>query len=237
MIVAPALDLQDGRCVQLVGGAPGTERISSPDPARVARYWWEMGFETLHVVDLDAALNRGHNRDQIRRVVRATEAFIQVGGGLPDEEAIDEILSLGVNRVILGTRALEDLDWLEKMAETEPWRVIVAADAMDGKVLQKGWQESSGISVDEFVGRLKGLPLAGVLMTDIAREGRLAGINPALVDRTISSTEHPVWISGGVSDDLDLRAAEGCGAHGVVIGMELYTNRMDAAKVAKEYGR
>ncbi len=237
MIVAPAIDLRGGRCVQLVGGVPGTEQVSLPDPAAVARHWWETGFGTLHLVDLDAALNHGNNLDQIHRVVRATEAIVQVGGGLRSLRAIDQVLRLGVNRVIVGTRAVEDRDWLARLAEKEPWRVIVAADTADGLVLSKGWQEASSIPIDEFVASLEGLPLAGVLMTDVAREGRMEGVNPALVDRTVAATSHPMWIAGGVTNDLDLRAVEGCGAHGVVVGMALYTNAMNAQKVAKEYGK
>jgi phosphoribosylformimino-5-aminoimidazole carboxamide ribotide isomerase len=237
MIATPAVDLRGGRCVQLVGGRPDAERVSLPDPVAVARDWWERGFEALHVVDLDAALGSGENRDVIRRVTEATPAETQVGGGVRDDEALEALLGLGVARAVVGTRAVDDPEWLSAAAARWPRRITVAADIRDGIVLRKGWTEGTGLRVTEFLAALADLPLGGVLCTDVGREGRLEGIDREGVRSALDASPHPMWISGGVTtmDELDFLAE--AGAAGAVLGMALYTGTMDADLVASRYGR
>ena len=237
MIVAPAVDLRGGRCVQLVGGVPGSEQVSLPDPVAVAERWWETGFGTLHVVDLDAALGDGDNQEVIRRVLHSTEADTQVGGGLRSEAAVGSVLDLGADRAIVGTRAVEDAAWLESTAEAFPNRLVVAADVRGQRVLTRGWQEDSALRLDDFMDRLRDLPLAGLLVTDVGREGKLEGVDAEHVRAVVTQAAHPVWISGGVTDANDLEILASAGAHGAVVGMALYQERMDAAQVAERYGR
>lgn len=236
MIAAPAVDLKDGRCVQLVGGRPEDERVSLPDPPAVARRWWEAGFGTLHVVDLDAALGRGENRKLVARILQETGAAVQVGGGLRDERIVDEILELGARRVVVGTRAVEEPDWLTGLAEARPGRVIVAADVRGGEVVKKGWTEATGVPVTDFVRRLEGVPLAGVLWTDVSREGRMQGVDPDDVRRVIEASPHPVWASGGIGSMQDLAGLAEAGASGAVVGMALYRGALDPAVVAAAWG-
>ena len=236
MIAAPAVDLRGGRCVQLVGGRPEDERVSLPDPVAVARSWRERGFETLHVVDLDAALGSGDNRDLIARVATATDAETQVGGGIRDAVAVASVLDLGVARAIVGTRAVEDPDWLTDVALRWPGRISVAADIRDGIVLRKGWTEGTGLAVRDFLAGIDDLPLAGVLCTDVGREGRLEGIDRDGVRAVVSATRHPVWISGGVTTLDELAFLEDLGAAGAVLGMALYTNTLDADEVGRRFG-
>jgi len=236
MIAAPAVDLRQGRCVQLIGGRPEDGKVSLPDPVARALTWWEMGFEDLHVVDLDAALSRGHNRDVIRDIVEATGATVQVGGGVRDTSSVEEILDLGVERVIVGTRAIDDPLWLEKTAEEYPGRILVAADVRDGEVLRKGWTQSSGISISDLLQRLHLYPLAGVLCTDVAREGRMEGIDLNTAESVIRGTRHPAWISGGITTMTELRALDQAGAAGAVLGMAIYTGVIPPEQVAKEFG-
>ena len=177
MIVAPAVDLRGGRCVQLVGGRPEEEKVSLPDPVAQALYWWEAGFRTLHVIDLDAALSQGHNRHIIEKIVQETPATLQVGGGVRDQASIQRLLELGVHRVIVGTRAIDDPEWLESIAGKHPLRIMVAADVRRGEVVRKGWTESSGIPILDLLKNLGPLPLAGILNTDVSREGRMAGMD------------------------------------------------------------
>jgi len=232
----PAVDLKGGRCVQLVGGRPEEEKVSLPDPVAVARRWGELGYRTLHVVDLDAALGSGDNADMVGRVVAATDAVVQVGGGIRDDARADALLEAGVDRIIVGTRAVEEPAWLEALAQRHPGAVIVAADIRDGLVLRRGWTRSSDLAVVSFLEGLASLPLAGALCTDVGREGRLQGMDREEVARIIAQAPHPIWISGGVSTLDDLRFLRRRGAAGAVLGMALYTGALDENQVAEEFG-
>ena len=236
MIAVPAVDLKGGRCVQLVGGRPEEERVSLPAPAAVARRWWNLGFHHLHVVDLDAALGTGHNDDRVADVIEATDAEVQVGGGIRDDARADALLGDGPTRIVVGTRAVDDRPWLEALAARHPRRVVVAADVRDGRVLRKGWTEGSSLKVDAFVRSLADVPLAGVLCTDVGREGRLEGIDTTAMAAVIDASAHPVWISGGVTTLDDLAELDDAGAHGAVLGMALYTGTLRPTEVAERWG-
>jgi phosphoribosylformimino-5-aminoimidazole carboxamide ribotide isomerase len=236
LIAVPAVDLMGGRCVQLVGGRPEDERVSLPNPVGVAHGWTFLGFSSLHVVDLDGALGLGTNLEIVERIAREVDSDLQVGGGLRTDEAVDAVLEVGAHRAIVGTRAVEDPDWLAALARRHPGRVVVAADVREGRVLRKGWVESTGISIAEFVAKLDGLPLAGILCTDVGREGRLQGIDRTFVDEVLATSPFPVWISGGLTTIEELRFLDDRGAAGAVLGMALYTGVLDAALVAKEFG-
>lgn len=222
--------------MQWVGGRPEDERISLPDPVAVARDWWGKGFGTLHVVDLDAALGHGDNHALVEALCTATPATVQVGGGLRDEAAVERVLAAGADRAVVGTRAVDDPDWLAALAARFPGRVMVAADIRDGLVLRKGWTEASALGILDFVAGLASLPLAGILCTDVAREGKVQGIDLDGASAIIEASVHPLWISGGVSTMKDLTNLNAAGAAGAVLGMALYTGALDAAAVALEYG-
>lgn len=236
MIAAPAVDVREGRCVQLVGGDPARERVSLPDAAAVARQWWELGFRTLHVVDLDAALGVGENRAVVAEVLAVTPATTQVGGGIRDDEAAGALMAAGADRIVVGTRALDDPAWLEALAARHPGRIMVAADVRNGRMLRRGWTEESGADIGSFLARLAGLPIAGILCTDVAREGRMDGIDLAAAERMILAASAPVWISGGIRRLEELQALRVAGAAGAVLGMALYTGALDARAVAEEFG-
>lgn len=236
MIAAPAVDLKGGRCVQLVGGRPEDVRVSLPDPVAVARHWASLGFGSLHVVDLDAALGGGDNRAVVARVATATGAVTQVGGGVRDERRLRELLAGGADRVVVGTRAVDDPSWLREVAYRHPDRIVVAADIREGRVLRRGWTEESGTEVASLLAAVADIPLAGVLCTDVAREGRMEGIDLASMADIVDRSAHPVWISGGITTLEDLAALDELGAHGVVLGMALYTGTLDPATVAERYG-
>jgi len=236
MIAAPAVDLKDGRCVQLVGGRPEDERVSLPDPVGVARGWRDRGFRVLHVVDLDAALDRGGNLDLVSRIARDAPGEIQVGGGIRDTERAGVLIGAGVDRIILGTRAIDDPAWRRKIAGHFPDMVIVAVDARSGKVLRRGWTEETSLDVEAFLEDIRTLPLAGVLWTDVGREGRAEGIDRGGAEQVLAASPHPVWISGGITTMDELRFLRDRGAAGAVLGMALYTGILDADEVAEEFG-
>jgi phosphoribosylformimino-5-aminoimidazole carboxamide ribotide isomerase len=236
MIAIPAVDLREGRCVQLVGGRPEEERVSLPDPVGVARGWRARGFRVLHVVDLDAALELGDSLDLVVRIAQEAPGELQVGGGVRDSARAGTLLDAGVDRVIVGTRAVDDRPWLTELAVAFPSRVVVAADIREGQVLRRGWTESSGLPVGQFLEEIGDLPLAGVLCTDVGREGLARGIDRDGVEEVIVGSRHPVWISGGVTTMEELRFLRDRGAAGAVLGMALYTGVLDADQVAEEFG-
>jgi phosphoribosylformimino-5-aminoimidazole carboxamide ribotide isomerase len=236
LVAAPAVDLREGRCVQLVGGRPETERVSLSDPVAQAVRWRDLGFGTLHVVDLDAALSLGDNRSLIQEIIRATDASVQVGGGVRDEAAVEALLDAGADRMLIGTRAVEEPAWLDMVARKHPGRILVAADTLGGRVLRRGWTEVTELGVWELFRRLSGLPLAGILCTDVGREGRLAGVDLKEARALVRGSSHPLWISGGISTLEDLRGLRDAGAAGAVLGMAIYTGALSPADVAKEFG-
>lgn len=236
MIATPAVDLKGGRCVQLVGGRPEDERVSLPDPEAVALRWYETGFGTVHIVDLDAALGSGDNTELIERIVRATPAEVQVGGGVRTQERVAELLACGVARVVIGTRGLDDPEWLAETARRWPGHVMLALDTRDGRVLRKGWTEATTLLVDEYLPTLADLPLAGILNTDVGREGQLEGIDRAGCQRALDASPHPVCISGGITTVDELDWLDTAGAAGTVLGMAIYTNTIDVNTVAARWG-
>jgi phosphoribosylformimino-5-aminoimidazole carboxamide ribotide isomerase len=236
MIAIPAVDLRGGQCVQLVGGDYEQERVRLEDPVAVARDWIRTGFSRLHVVDLDAATSRGHNREVIRDLLRDAGVPTQVGGGVRDDTGIDRLLDDGAEWVVVGTRAVEDEDWRSEMAHRFPGRLIVAADVRERRVVTRGWAETSRIDVIDFVQELNTLPLAGVLVTAVHLEGRMEGTDLPLMEDVAEASHWPVYASGGVSSLEDMRALEHRGLAGAVLGMALYTGVLDARRLAEEFG-
>jgi len=235
-LAIPAVDLKGGRCVQLVGGRPEAERVSLPDPLAVAQGWRDRGFSLLHLVDLDAALGTGDNLPLLAQIAGEVGGALQAGGGVRSEARAQALLDAGLARVIVGTRAVEEPEWLEALALKHPGRIAVAADIRDGIVLSRGWTEASTLRVDRFLASLDALPLAGILCTDVGREGRLEGIDRASVQEVLSATLHPVWISGGVTTLAELDFLAEAGAAGAVLGMALYTGALNPDEVASRYG-
>jgi phosphoribosylformimino-5-aminoimidazole carboxamide ribotide isomerase len=235
-LAIPAVDLREGRCVQLVGGRPEDERISRPDPVAVAAEWRGLGFARIHVVDLDAALGLGDNLAVIEAILAGAPGPVQVGGGVRDEGRVEALLALGVDAVIVGTRAVEDPVWFAGVAEAYPGRVAVAADVRQGEVLRRGWTEGTALRVEAFLDTLAPLPLAGILCTDVGKEGQMQGMDREGVTSVLGAAPHPVWISGGVTTDDDLAFLEAHGAAGAVLGMALYTETLNPAQVARRWG-
>lgn len=235
MIAIPALDLRDGACVQLVGGEYAQERVRLDDPMAVAREWARMGFRRLHVVDLDAALSRGSNRDIVRDVLREQLAEVQVGGGLRTEESVRDMLDDGARYAIVGTRALEDMDWLAELAHDNPGELIVAADVRERRVTTRGWQQTLPRNIIDVVEELNALPLAALLVTAVHREGQLQGTDLPLMEDVVDAADFPVFAAGGVATVGDLHALQDRGVAGAVIGMALYTGAIDPRAIVDEF--
>ncbi len=231
MIVTPAVDLRAGRCVQLVGGSYDREEVSLDDPVAAAIRWQDEGFETLHVVDLDAATGNGSNWKTVERIIQATSASVQVGGGIRSEEQVNRALASGAAHVVLGTRALEDAEWLEVLSQKYPRKVVVAADVRHRTLLTHGWQGSIDATLEARFVQLNSLPLAGVLVTAVHREGLMEGPDISLIEDVVRLTALPVQASGGVASPSDLRMLAAAGAASAIIGMALYTGTLSAAQI------
>ncbi len=235
MIAIPALDLRGGACVQLAAGSYDQELIRIPDPVGVAIAWRQYGFRHLHLVDLDAVAGRGNNAPEVQAVLAATDVEVQLGGGIRSRESIQGSLNDGAQRVIIGTRALEDLDWLAEMSSLFPGSVIVAADVRDRKILSHGWTRIHPRLVLDLVQELNGLPLAGVLVTAVHREEAMRGTDLPLMEDIAEAADFPVFASGGLESLNHLRALAERGVAAAVVGMALYSGAMDPWVVAEEF--
>ena len=235
MIAYAAIDLRGGRVVQLVGGRVERETISWPEPLAVAQRWVQQGFAALHIVDLDAALGSGDNRDVIADIISNVRVPVQIGGGVRDDNAVQHWLDAGAANVIVGTRAVEDAAWRRDIAKAHPQRIIVAADVRDGRVVTRGWQHATSHDDDTFVTSLNEDPLAGVLVTDVSREGQMSGVDKALFTRLAIASKHPLIAAGGIRDEQDLRVLAQAGAAGAVLGMALYQGAIDPTVITPVY--
>jgi phosphoribosylformimino-5-aminoimidazole carboxamide ribotide isomerase len=235
MQVIPAIDLRDGACVQLVGGSYADERVRIADPIGVAAGWADAGFKRLHVVDLDAATGRGSNRETINQLLAANGLRMQCGGGVRDLESVMELFAAGASEVILGTKAVEDRDWLETAAKLYPNRLIVAADTIGRCVATHGWSKTSSLDVTTLVRDLNRLPLAAILVTAIEGEGRMQGPDVGLMRELASLSRLPVQASGGVGTLDDLRDLAAAGVSAAIVGMALYTGAIETSAIIEEF--
>lgn len=235
MIAIPAVDIRDGACVQLVGGSYDEERVRLDNPASIASQWEYAGFKQLHIVDLDAATQRGENRTTVRAVLQATSMEAQVGGGVRETDQIEALLRDGARRVVVGTRGIEDPDWLAETANLFPNTVILAADVRDRRVVTRGWGQSSTRHIMDVVSELNDLPLAGLMVTAVHKEGQMQGTDLTLMEDIVDESDLFVYASGGVGTIGDLRALEDRGIGAVIIGMALYTGAINPRIVAEEF--
>ncbi len=236
MIAIPAIDLREGACVQLVGGSYDDERVRVPDPLDALKKWRGFGFKTFHVVDLDAAMGKGSNAGTISRLVGHEPGLtFTVGGGVRDTARVEAVLSGGASFAVVGTRAIEDTAWLTQVAQRFPGKVVVAADVKGREVVTRGWTAGSGRDIADLLQALEPLPLGGLLVTAVHKEGQLGGVDLPLMQEVARGSRHRLYASGGVTTLEDLRALGAAGAYGAVIGMALYTGKLDAADVAREF--
>ena len=221
--------------VQLVGGEYDREQVRLTDPLRIARHWALTGFTRLHIVDLDAATGRGSNRETVTQLLWDGTAAFQVGGGVRTEDDIRTLLDTGAACVVLGTRALEDPDWLERMTLANPGQCMLAADVRERKVTTRGWARTLTRDVFSVVDDVSSLPLAGLLVTAVHREGLMQGTDLPLMEDVVDASPFPVFASGGIGSLADLRALEDRGVAAAVIGMALYTGAIDPRVLAEEF--
>jgi phosphoribosylformimino-5-aminoimidazole carboxamide ribotide isomerase len=232
MIVIPAIDLRGGRAVRLLQGDPTNETAYADEPTEVAIRFQEEGARRLHVVDLDAALGRGHNRRRVEAICRSVQVPVQVGGGMRTHEDIDDLLELGASRVILGTAAATDPAFVRRAVEEHAEAIVVAVDVRGGNVMLRGWQEE-GPSLEAAIPALDDAGAPRYLVTSIARDGTLKGPDTKLYERALELTDAPLIASGGVRDADDVWALRDLGCEAVVTGKALYEKTLKLAQVIR----
>jgi phosphoribosylformimino-5-aminoimidazole carboxamide ribotide isomerase len=231
MIIFPAIDLKDGLCVRLMQGDPNRVTVYGKDPAAMAVHWEREGAKWLHVVDLDGAFSRvPKNRAVIESMVKAVSIPMQVGGGIRRIETVNEYLSFGVERVILGTVALRQPELMEEACSLHPGRVALGIDARDGRVAIEGWKETTATDVVTLVRQFEHLDLSAVIYTDIHRDGMQTGVNVDATRRLMEQTRVPVIASGGVATLADIESLLPLiplGLLGVITGRAIYNRTLE----------
>ena len=231
MIVIPAIDLKEGKCVRLEQGLMEKGTVYSDDPGAQARSWQDQGGELLHIVDLDGAFaGMPRNKEAIEQIVAAVDIPTELGGGIRDLETIEVYLKLGIDRVILGTVAKENPPLVAEACRLFPGRIVVGIDAKDGLVAVRGWADVTEKRASDLAREMEGFGVEAIIYTDIARDGMMQGPNLEATRTLAESISLPVIASGGVSSLKDIEnliAIEASGVTGVITGKAIYTGSLD----------
>lgn len=229
MQLYPAIDIKNGSCVRLTQGLFDNVKVYSDTPADMARLWVSQGATFLHLVDLDGALaGRSVNEPVIKSILDSVSVPVQLGGGIRSAEAVENMLSLGVSRVIIGTKAVQNPEFIRDMINKfGPDRIVVGVDAKDGMVAIEGWEKVSSLSASSLCGQMKGYGVEHIVYTDISKDGMLSGPNVEATKKLTEETGMDIIASGGVSSMQDLKDLFESGIRGAIIGKALYENRVD----------
>jgi phosphoribosylformimino-5-aminoimidazole carboxamide ribotide isomerase len=235
MLVIPAIDLKDGRCVRLLQGKKEAVTTYSNDPASMARTWESSGAKLLHIVDLDGAFSGSQkNFDAVVRIRKAVKIPLQVGGGIRNIGNVLNLFSAGIDRIIIGTAAIEDPEFLTYLCSTYSGRVLIGIDAKNGMVAIKGWEEVTPFSAKDLAKRLEMVGAAGIIYTDISRDGMMTGPNIEATREMVEKVTIPVIASGGVSNIEDIKnLGKIKNLWGVITGKAIYTGSLNLKEAIK----
>ena len=237
MIVVPAVDIKNGKCVQLVQGKPGSEQIVLENPSKVALGWQEQGASLLHVIDLGGALDEGKNLDVVEEIIKKVSIPVQMGGGIRTIKEAINLLEMGISRVILGTLAIKNPEIVQKLSQDYgKERIMVALDSKESRVMVRGWTEKTNFTAPEMGEIFQDKGAGGILFTNIDHEGLLVGFQMEPLQALLKTVNIPVVYSGGVSSLEDVAKLSITGVYGVVIGSALYKGKIrfqDALKYEK----
>ncbi len=240
MLVIPAIDLKDGRCVRLRQGDMAAETVYSDDVTEVASRWQQQGACLIHVVDLNGAVDgEPKNLPQIESVMKTVRVKVQVGGGIRTIETVRRYLNAGVSRVVLGTAALTNRALLDQACQEFPQRIVLGLDARDGRIAVKGWTTVSDVKAIDLLKELSGCAIAAVIYTDIARDGMLNGPNIPALKEVVEYSSFPVIASGGITRLEDLQAVRSLGRkiEGAIVGKALYDGKLDLKAAVAALGK
>jgi len=228
MLIIPAVDIKGGKCVQLVQGEPGTEQVVIENPVNVAKEWEKMGASILHIIDLDGAFGDKGNIDIIKKIVESVDVPVQVGGGIRTKEDAENLLKMGVDRIILGTMAVENPKVVQELSKKYgKERIIVALDSKDSKVVVKGWTEKTPKSAPEFGKIFEEHGAGGILFTNVDYEGLLKGFDTEPLIELLNAVSIPIIYAGGVTSIDDIRKLSKTSVSGVVVGSALYKGKIE----------
>jgi phosphoribosylformimino-5-aminoimidazole carboxamide ribotide isomerase len=232
MFIIPAIDLKDGKCVRLEQGKKTAVTVYSHDPVKTAMTWESNGANMLHVVDLDGAFTGSQKNLQIiLSIRRLTKMVMQVGGGIRNFVTADKLLSAGINRIIIGTSAIEDPAFLLELNNTFPGRIFVGIDAKEGKVAVKGWEEMSTFDAIDLAKRIETAGISGIIYTDISRDGMLTGPNIPAMEEMVKAVNIPVIASGGIATIEDIEKLLAIKKlWGAITGKAIYSGSLDLKK-------
>jgi len=237
MEIIPAIDLIGGKCVRLIQGQYDRQITYEDDPVAQAKLFSSQGATWLHVIDLEGAkLGKPVNTSMVKAIAALNILKVELGGGIRDEASITQMLMAGVDRVIVGTQAVNDFDWFTRMAKKFSRRLVLGLDARGSKVATHGWLQQSHHNLLEYAGWAAGLPIAAIIYTDITRDGMMAGPNLERTRELVQAVDVPIIASGGVKDASDIRNLVEAGVAAAIIGRSLYEGTLtlpDAIKAAK----
>jgi phosphoribosylformimino-5-aminoimidazole carboxamide ribotide isomerase len=225
VVVIPAIDILGGRCVRLVRGDFEHPKVYSDDPAEVAEEFANAGAEHLHVVDLDAARGSGDNRGVVQSILRRQDLKVQVAGGVRTAEIVNALLTAGAHAVVMGTAAVRNPRLLERCAQRHPARILAALDLRNDQAAVSGWTETEPVMIGSLLGRWDRLPLAGVVLTSIDKDGTLGGPDLKALAKARAMTSLTLHYSGGVTSLEDIGRVAAAGAQAVIVGKALYEGR------------
>ncbi|UCD89243.1 MAG: 1-(5-phosphoribosyl)-5-[(5-phosphoribosylamino)methylideneamino]imidazole-4-carboxamide isomerase [Desulfobacterales bacterium] len=242
MIIIPAIDIKNGKCVRLYQGRMNKETVFSDDPAAMARRWVDEGAQLIHVVDLDGAVEkRPQNLKSIKKIIDSIDVDIQVGGGVRNENIVKTLVELGIKRIIIGTEAIKNPQFVKHLCKTLPNRIVVGIDARDGLVAIEGWTKTTRIKAVDLARRFEDCGVAAINFTDIHRDGMETGPNIEETRRLAEAVSIPVVASGGVSsieDIKNLMPLKVFGVMGIITGRALYTGGLklkEAIEIAERW--
>lgn len=234
MLIMPAVDIRNGKCVQLVQGKPGSEQVVIDNPEKVALSWQEQGAKTVHIIDLDGTIDGKTSLPTIKKIVKELSVPVQLGGGIRSLEYAKELLDLDIDRVIIGTMGIKHPEVIHELSEEYGSdRIMISLDSKDSKVVIKGWQEKIDKTPEELSNEFKEHGAGSILFTNVDVEGLLNGFYTEPVLNLVNSTDLPVVYSGGVTSTEDLAKLNKTGVKGVVIGSALYKNKINLKDALK----
>ncbi len=238
MYIIPAIDLIEGQCVRLIQGQYDRQINYESNPVKQAEDFIAEGAQWLHIVDLEGAKDgKPVNTDAISAIAKLGKLKIEVGGGLRDEASIQQLFDIGVERAIIGTKAVSDFEWFSRMAEKFSGKIVLGLDSRGSRVSTEGWTQDSPESLLEFAVRAAKLPLAAIIYTDITKDGMMTGPNFERTKALVEAVELPVIASGGVSSIEDIQKVAELGAAAAIIGRSLYEGNLKLSDAIKAAGR
>lgn len=229
MKLIPAIDLLNGKCVRLVKGNFNESKEFENNPSKQAKIWQEMGANSIHIVDLDAAkTGNPQNEESIKAITKSITIPIQIGGGIRSKERIEQLLSYGINKVIMGTSAIENKELVKNLTLEFPYKIIIGIDSYQGKVSTRGWLQQSEVLATDLIKEFSELKISNFIVTDISTDGTMDGPNEKFLSQILDITQKPIIASGGIgslTDLISLTKFEEYGLEGVIVGKALYEKK------------